>query len=197
MTKIPSVPKYIQTEEVFFRAPDSESTQFKIGGTVNFILDHYVISPGMLQAFSGPEANIPGGWLVCDGRAVSRTDPQYVNLFNAIGTKWGMGDGVSTFNIPDIRGLIPRMIDQTLRGPAGRDPDAASRTPLGDGSPLDVGTYQQDEFTSHQHGLPMGGGGPSVGLFINNGSCTPQISDATGGNETRPKNVGVLYLVKL
>lgn len=44
----------------------------------------------------------PGGWLVCDGSAVSRAG--YANLFSVIGTTWGAGNGSSTFNLPDLRG---------------------------------------------------------------------------------------------
>ena len=45
-------------------------------------------------------AACPVGWLVCDGSAVSRTD--YADLFAAIGTTFGPGDGISTFNLPDF-----------------------------------------------------------------------------------------------
>lgn len=41
----------------------------------------------------------PTGWLVCDGRAVSREE--YFELFNVIGTKYGAGDGSTTFNLPN------------------------------------------------------------------------------------------------
>ena len=46
----------------------------------------------------------PDGWLLCDGRAVSRTT--YAALFAAIGTRHGSGDGSSTFNLPDMDGLF-------------------------------------------------------------------------------------------
>lgn len=45
---------------------------------------------------------IPNGWLLCDGRAVSRTE--YAELFKAIGTKHGSGDGSTTFNLPNPKG---------------------------------------------------------------------------------------------
>ena len=45
--------------------------------------------PGAVIAFCG--INIPTGWLLCDGSAVSRTT--YARLFSAIGTAWGAGDG--------------------------------------------------------------------------------------------------------
>ena len=55
---------------------------------------------GTIQDFAGPPANIPLGYLNCDGSAVSRTT--YAGLFTAIGTTWGDGDGTTTFNVPDL-----------------------------------------------------------------------------------------------
>lgn len=46
--------------------------------------------------------SIPSGWLLCDGQAVSRIT--YSNLFNVIGVRFGVGDGVNTFTLPDLRG---------------------------------------------------------------------------------------------
>lgn len=57
-------------------------------------------NPGDLKAIAGQQ--LPDGWLLCDGSAASRT--VYVALFNAIGTLWGSGDNVTTFNLPDFRG---------------------------------------------------------------------------------------------
>lgn len=55
--------------------------------------------PGFMVASAS--ADIPLGWLLCNGSAVSRT--VYVALFNSIGGTWGTGDGVTTFNLPDLR----------------------------------------------------------------------------------------------
>jgi len=57
-------------------------------------------SSGMMMPFAGTAA--PGGWLLCDGSAVSRTT--YSTLFALIGTAYGAGDGSTTFNVPDLRG---------------------------------------------------------------------------------------------
>lgn len=46
----------------------------------------------------------PTGWLECDGAAIARTT--YATLFAAIGTTFGEGDGSTTFNIPDLRGVL-------------------------------------------------------------------------------------------
>jgi microcystin-dependent protein len=49
--------------------------------------------------FAGVSA--PKGWLLCDGRSISRET--YASLFEAIGTMYGSGDGETTFNLPDYR----------------------------------------------------------------------------------------------
>jgi hypothetical protein len=48
----------------------------------------------------------PAGYLSCDGQAVKRL--QYPKLFSVIGTTFGVGDGGTTFNVPDIRGKMIR-----------------------------------------------------------------------------------------
>jgi len=54
---------------------------------------------GTLLDYAG--SVVPTGFLLCDGSAVSRTT--YATLFAAIGTTWGVGDGATTFNLPDLR----------------------------------------------------------------------------------------------
>jgi len=58
---------------------------------------------GSVQAYAASTA--PSGWLLCDGSQVSRTT--YATLFALIGTTYGVGDGSTTFNIPDMRERIP------------------------------------------------------------------------------------------
>lgn len=55
---------------------------------------------GAIIGFGG--SVIPDGWLLCDGAAVNRV--YYSELFAVCGTAWGPGDGVNTFNVPDLRG---------------------------------------------------------------------------------------------
>lgn len=63
----------------------------------------FPVAPGIRAWFSGDYP--PDGWLVCDGAEKSRAD--YSNLFSAIGTKYGEGDGETTFNLPDGIGSYP------------------------------------------------------------------------------------------
>lgn len=64
---------------------------------------------GMISIFGGTTP--PSGWMFCDGAAVSRTT--YSDLFAAIGTAYGTGDGSTTFNLPDLKGRVPVGLDIT------------------------------------------------------------------------------------
>ena len=59
-----------------------------------------VLPPGAIWAYAGESMPSGGGWLLCDGSAISRTT--YENLFNVIGVIYGAGDGETTFNLPDL-----------------------------------------------------------------------------------------------
>ena len=72
------------------------------------------VPAGMVMHFAGSAA--PDGWLACDGSPVARAD--YADLFSAIGTVYGAGDGSTTFNLPDLRGEFLRGLD------SGRGVDA-------------------------------------------------------------------------
>lgn len=59
--------------------------------------------PGIIRMFAGPIA--PSGHLFCDGSLKSRTE--FADLFAAIGTQWGAGDGSTTFGIPNLQQRFP------------------------------------------------------------------------------------------
>ena len=58
---------------------------------------------GTITMFGGSTA--PTKWVLCDGRAISRTN--YAALFQIIGTRYGSGNGSTTFNVPDMRNRFP------------------------------------------------------------------------------------------
>jgi microcystin-dependent protein len=140
----------------------------------------------------------PEGYLECNGANVNRTTHE--RLFADIGVIYGNGDGSTTFTLPDYRGRFLRGYDNT----AGTDPDAASRTNRGDGTTGDaVGTKQEDELKSHRHDMGRHTGASSfyrlswAQRFSASPDTTAQPTDYTGGNETRPKNINVMYCIKL
>ena len=55
--------------------------------------------PGMVTSWAGSHSNVPSGWILCNGDAVSRTT--YADLFAVIGTNYGAGNGTTTFNLPN------------------------------------------------------------------------------------------------
>lgn len=61
-----------------------------------------MVPTGSLMDFAGEIA--PDGWLLCNGVAVARS--AYADLFSVIGTTWGAGDSLTTFNLPDLRGRV-------------------------------------------------------------------------------------------
>lgn len=141
---------------------------------------------------------VPAGYLEMDGSAVSRTT--YAALFSRIGIQYGDGDGSTTFNLPDVRGLFLR----SWAHGSTNDPDRASRTDRGDGTTGDyVGTQQAEEVGQHSHSLnytlpvDVGGGGTETAVSSGSGYNAEDQSIANyGGSETRPKNINVLYCIK-
>ncbi len=162
--------------------------------------------PGAVIAYMG--TNAPNGWLLCDGSAISRT--QYAALFAVIGTSSGYGDTTTTFNLPDLRGVFLRGVNGT-RSDGNGDPDAANRPGPANGANGGnaVGSYQQDMFKTHQHSSYNEGGVQQVESFGPTASGCDTVAFGSqpnlqndpgtgfaGGNETRPKNVYVNYIIK-
>lgn len=159
---------------------------------------------GIIAPFAGTSA--PSGWLACQGQAISRTT--YATLFAAIGTTWGAGDGSTTFNLPDLRGMF-------VRG-TGTNATGSSSGAVGPS----VGAYATDTYLNHSHAVTDSGHthnydkpnttatavGGSGSAYFNGGFASTATSSATtgltvntsttGGTETKPKNYGVLYIIK-
>jgi len=139
----------------------------------------------------------PTGFRLCDGSAVSRS--QYADLFAAIGTAWGSGDGATTFNLPDLRGRFLRGVDNG----AGRDPDSGSRTADAGGNTADlVGSVQGSDFETHSHDIywvqaTAPTGGPGFVNVVPSIQPTPYLTGSFGGSETRPVNAYVNYIIKI
>lgn len=155
--------------------------------------------PGAVMPFAG--ANPPSKyWLMCDGRAVSRTS--YSELFAAIGTTYGSGNGSTTFNLPDLRGVVIRGVDN------GRGLDSG-RT---------LGSYQGDAIRNITAGglgvnsttcdragglegafykgpaIPSGKGNDTWGAY---NICFDASRVVPTANENRMKNVALVYFIHI
>lgn len=154
---------------------------------------------GTLVAFGGNSLDEKSGWFICNGRTLDRA--AYVELFDAIGTSWGAGDGKQTFSLPDLRGLFLRGVDTDSK----RDPDASSRTSLADGgnAGAQVGSYQDDTFLAHSHeywdevnSAEMSDDANDRKVGSDDTKKLKKDTTKVGGRETRPKNAGVYYIIK-
>lgn len=125
----------------------------------------YIQPAGMIQMYGGSSA--PTGWLFCDGSAVDREI--YADLFTVIGTTWGVGNGVTTFNVPDIRGRAPIGV--------GTGDGLTART-LADEVGEETHQLTKSEMPSHHHTVPS--------EYRNSTSTINHLSgsDGSGSNHT-------------
>lgn len=140
--------------------------------------------PGAVKEFWTDTA--PAGWYVADGALKSRTVD--AALFAAIGTKYGAGDGVTTFALPDAGTRFKRA--------------------AGDGLP--VGTKQAQQLPDHTHTFNVdawdgpttdwpGGRGVGGGTGTSNPTSAPTLAGGvpgTVGTENRPEAIAVLVCIK-
>lgn len=79
---------------------DNSDTAVPTEKAVKTYVDAGVNPTGAVLSFAG--ASAPTGWLLCYGQAISRTT--YAGLFTVLAEVYGVGDGATTFNVPDLRG---------------------------------------------------------------------------------------------
>lgn len=130
------------------------------------------VPTGMILDYGG--ATAPSGYLECNGAAVSRST--YSALFTAISTLWGVGDGSTTFNVPDLR-------QRYTVGRYDASPDAPAIAET-DGNAVGARSYDAHEHGlvgvvfpgdgEHQHTVPVGtfqtGGGSAHGHILPGGT---------------------------
>ena len=142
-----------------------------------------------LISMQAAELATPKNHLYCNGDAVSRNG--YADLFAKVGTTYGVGDGSTTFNLPDMRGYFPRGYDD------GRGVDAARV----------FGTEQagQSNHLAQVHEFTQAGASatnvtvPSDGTFtayIKNYVTSEGMRFRTHGRETRPHNIAVKFYIR-
>ncbi|MCZ2203723.1 tail fiber protein [Bartonella sp. A05] len=161
---------------------------------------------GLIATFAMEK--LPEGWILCDGKAYLRK--QFANLFSAIGEIWGKGDGTTTFNVPDLRGMFLRGLDNEKGIDKGRT----------------LGSRQEDSFKAHTHTGKTKEAGAHTHTYeelsvLENMTAIDDsewrnvyskfrtkntsragnhsheiILNQTGGEETRPVNVAVVYAIK-
>lgn len=168
---------------------------------------------GMLIDFAGTVE--PVGWLMCDGRAVSRAT--FSSLFASIGTAYGVGDGSTTFNLPDFRGRFARYNDNmgTAQGAASRDTGRAHGSAQTDAMQNATGEFRLGEQPGYSYQInntfvTTGVFGRSTLSNYSNFSLNGPVLAGNGGGtnfdlsrvartaaETRPINLACNKLIKI
>lgn len=144
-------PAFVNNPTAPTQSSSDDSTKLATTAFVQDAVGALVTIPsGMLAPFAGTTA--PSGWFLCYGQAVSRTT--YAALFTAIGTVYGIGDGSTTFNLPDLRG-------RTVAGQDDMGGTAASRL-TGDNGASTATADTNGSFTSATNILVDGNSGTII-----------------------------------
>lgn len=158
-----------------------------------------VVQAGFVAYFGATTA--PAGWLKANGAEISRTT--YADLFAAVGTTFGAGDGSTTFNLPDLRGEFPRGWDDARGLDSGRVFGSVQSDAIRDiqgnlytvggqatGNPSSNGVFlETDQFN--------GGGGGGGGSADNTGHFNFAASRVVPtAAENRPRNIALLACIK-
>jgi microcystin-dependent protein len=122
-----------------------------------------------------PYATVPSGWLSCDGQSLAIGS--YPDLFSVVGTRYG-GDGVASFNLPDLRGRVPV-------GP-GQGPGLTSRN-LGESGGVEAETLALAEVPSHTHSFRAGSANgitdrPGGSVFARDPAAMPEFGAVADAN---------------
>ena len=120
-------------------------------------------------------AAAPTNWLLCDGTAVNRTT--YADLFSAIGTTYGSGNGSSTFNVPNLQGVFPIGYDGGSSYALAATGGATADTPTLSGTNAGT-TLTSSQIPAHTHG-GVTTGWPS-GSWTGGTGATQTAIDASG-----------------
>ena len=128
---------------------------------------------GVVKVFAGNVA--PSGYLLCQGQAVSRTT--YAALFTVCGTSFGAGDGLTTFNIPNLQGKIPV-------GYLSGDPNFGT---IGGVGGEETHTLIVNEIPSHSHPITI----PSDQTLSSAGTANTVV-EAQGFNGNVTLNTGAV-----
>jgi len=158
---------------------------------------------GAVLPFAG--ASAPSGHLLCFGQAISRST--YSGLFTAIGTVYGVGDGSTIFNIPDLRGRAVAGQDDMGGTSANRLTDQSGGVDgdvLGDTGGAETHTLTTAQLASHSHdvsptnSIVMGGGSSHGASGGSEGLRTLSLDNTGGGgahNNVQPTII-LNYIIK-
>lgn len=156
---------------------------------------------GALTQYAGLSTTTPGGWLRCEGQAVSRTD--FALLFARLGTTYGGGNGTTTFNLPDLRNRVP--LGQGSRGlgatgGAERVTLSAAEMPAHDHSGVGGHTHNMTGAATDvtvQSGTGVLVGGFTDGPTGSGGAHSHAMNGSSSSHENMQPFVVLYYIIRV
>jgi len=196
-----SFPSTYNVTRLFWRS-DFGRMYYNAGTLGSPVWEGADVPVGTINMYAGGVGDVPNGWLLCNGGAVSRTT--YAQLFAVLDTEYGVGDGSTTFNVPDF--VTTNKFPRAATNDAGRGGTGGESTH----------TLSTSEMPSHTHGVndsghTHGGGASAVTASAyfgvnndvrsqaNTSSATTGISNQnTGGggaHENKPPYLDVHFII--
>ena len=168
---------------------DTDGVVVNDGGTMKSVpasdFKEYIMPTGAVLPYAGSSA--PTGFLLCYGQAISRST--YADLFSAISTTYGTGDGSSTFNVPDLRGRVAAGQDDMGGSSANRLTDQTgglNGDTLGDTGGSETHTLTTAQMPAHTHTVAaqqqVSGDSTNRGGSGQLGAAATITSSSTGGD---------------
>lgn len=152
------------------------------------------------------DSSIPSGFLECDGSAVSRTT--YAALFAVVGTNYGVGDGSTTFNVPDLQDRTCQHKSPTKAQYSTGGAETVTTTGNVSGSlgntTLDIPTIASHTHPGFNYGSTTAGGsygatGTSLGSTGGSGGHGHPVSSSTftgGSDSVLQPYMALVYIIK-
>ncbi len=131
-----------------------------------------VTPTGQITGFGS--LSIPLGWLLCDGTAIDRIT--YAALFSVIGTSFGIGDGATTFNVPNL---------------IGRFPYGAGAVPVGTSAGIANITLSSSNLPAHTHSITDPGHNHTTLDTASNVTTGTDPGGVTTGGTTGTSSTGI------
>lgn len=140
----------------------------------------------------------PTGFLLCDASAVNRTT--YADLFAVIGETYGVGDGSTTFNVPDLRGRVVVMVDGAAARITAASTNGGNADTIGGVGGAETHTLVTGEMPAHTHVSTINTGGGAVGAGSGGpddtaGSATGSTGGGGAHSNTQPW-IALEYIIK-